>query len=105
MKEKLEKYESFLICVTLVLGACISFYLYKFLIATIFLLILLAIILYECKNSYDDNKEMKLLVSKIKLNINDNISDMSYPVALIEENGSIVWANKRLKKELNIENI
>lgn len=103
MKEKLEKYESFFICVTLVLGACISFYLYRFLIATIFLLILLAIILYKCKNDCDDNKEINSLVSKIKLNINDNISEMSYPIALIEENGSIVWANKRLKKELDTE--
>ena len=30
---------------------------------------------------------------------------MSYPIALIHENGEIVWGNKRFKKELSNQDI
>lgn len=43
-----------------------------------------------------------MTVSKVKLNINDNISNMIYPIALIGENGDIIWSNIKLKKELNL---
>ena len=45
---------------------------------------------------------MNTLTDEIKANINDNISNMSYPIALIDNEGNILWANKRLKEELNL---
>ena len=48
------------------------------------------------------NEKMNTLTDEIKANINDNISNMSYPIALIDNEGNILWANKRLKEELNL---
>ena len=45
---------------------------------------------------------MDTLTTRIKANINDNISNMLYPLALIDNEGNILWANKRLKEELNL---
>lgn len=105
MKEKLKKYEVFLMCAILVVITNISFYTYNFFLATIFLIILLSSILYNTIKRNKKNEEVELITSKIKLNINDNISDMSYPIALIQENGEIVWGNKRFREELSNENI
>ena len=105
MKERLQKYDIFLICAVIILASIISFYTYNFFLATIFLVIMLFIILYETININKENNQSSLITSKIKLNINDNISDMSYPIALIHENGEIVWGNKRFKKELSNQDI
>src|SRR5574344_1507199 len=105
MKEKLQKYNIFLICAAIISASIISFYTYNFFLATIFLVIMLFIILYETMNINKENNQSSLITSKIKLNINDNISDMSYPIALIHENGKIVWGNKRFKKELSNQDI
>ena len=83
MKERLQKYDIFLICAVIILASIISFYTYNFFLATIFLVILLYVILYETININNTNDQSSLITSKIKLNINDNISDMSYPIALI----------------------
>ena len=105
MKERLQKYDIFLICAAIISASIISFYTYNFFLATIFLVIMLFIILYETININKENNQSSLITSKIKLNINDNISDMSYPIALIHENGEIVWGNKRFKKELSNQDI
>ncbi|MCQ2968686.1 MAG: DHH family phosphoesterase [Clostridium sp.] len=105
MKEKLQKYDIFLICVAIVLISTISFCTYNFFLAIIFLVILLSIILYQTININKENDKASLITSKIKLNINDNISDMSYPIALIHKNGEIVWGNKKFKKELSNQDI
>ena len=105
MKERLQKYDIFLICAVIILASIISFYTYNFFLATIFLVILLSVILYETININSKNDQSSLITSKIKLNINDNISDMSYPIALIHENGEIIWGNKRFKKELSNQDI
>ena len=105
MKEKLQKYDIFLICAAIISASIISFYTYNFFLATIFLVIMLFIILYEIIAINKENDQSNLITSKIKLNINDNISDMSYPIALIHENGEIVWGNKRFKKELSNQDI
>ena len=105
MKERLQKYDIFLICAVIILASIISFYTYNFFLATIFLVILLYVILYETININNTNDQSSLITSKIKLNINDNISDMSYPIALIHENGEIIWGNKRFKKELSNKDI
>ena len=47
MKEKLQKYNIFLICAAIISASIISFYTYNFFLATIFLVIMLFIILYE----------------------------------------------------------
>ena len=105
MKEKLQKYNIFLICAAIISASIISFYTYNFFLATIFLVIMLFIILYETININKENNQSSLITSKIKLNINDNISEMSYPIALIHENGEIIWGNKRFKKELSNKDI
>ena len=65
-------------------------------------------IIYVAWNVYLDinrqlyNEKVDTLTTKIKANINDNISNMLYPLALIDNEGNILWANKRLKEELNL---
>mgnify|MGYP006057336495 CR=1 FL=1 len=73
MKEKLQKYNIFLICAAIISASIISFYTYNFFLATIFLVIMLFIILYETININKENNQLSLITSKIKLNINDNI--------------------------------
>ena len=66
------------------------------------------LIIYVLWNAYSDidkqlyNEKVDTLTTRIKANINDNISNMLYPLALIDDEGNILWANKRLKEELNL---
>ena len=100
MKEKLKTYKSELITIIFIFSSVIFFYMDKFLIGSI---ILLAFIIYSCYLNINlKSNEDKMTVSKVKLNINDNISNMIYPIALIGENGDIIWSNIKLKKELNL---
>ena len=100
MKEKLKTYKSELITIIFIFSSVIFFYMDKFLIGSI---ILLAFIIYSCYLNINlKGNEDKMTVSKVKLNINDNISNMIYPIALIGENGDIIWSNIKLKKELNL---
>ena len=55
MKEKLQKYNIFLICAAIISASIISFYTYNFFLATIFLVIMLFIILYETININKEN--------------------------------------------------
>ena len=81
MKEKLKTYKSELITIIFIFSSVIFFYMDKFLIGSI---ILLAFIIYSCYLNINlKGNEDKMTVSKVKLNINDNISNMIYPIALL----------------------
>ena len=103
MKEKLKDYQQVIVPAIFIFISMIFFYNDKFIVGSI---ILLAFIIYSyylnLNERYKDEKD-KRVVSKLKLNINDNISNMIAPIALINENGDIIWANKKLANELDLK--
>lgn len=102
MKKKLKKYRKLLISSTITILAIILYYMNEFYLASSILII------YVVWNAYSDidrklyDEKVDTLTTRIKANINDNISNMLYPLALIDNEGNILWANKRLKEELNL---
>ena len=102
MKQKLKMYRSLLIAIIVIIFAIILYYFGYFYIATIILAIYVAFKEYLNIDRELNNNKFNGLTDKIKANINDNISNMSYPIALIDNEGNILWANKRLKEELNL---
>lgn len=102
MKKKLKKYRKLLISIAITILAIILYYIREFYLASAILII------YVVWNAYSDidrqlyNEKVDTLTTRIKANINDNISNMLYPLALIDNEGNILWANKRLKEELNL---
>ena len=102
MKKKLKKYRKLLISIAITILAIILYYIREFYLASAILII------YVVWNAYSDidrqlyNEKVDTLTTRIKANINDNISNMLYPLALIDDEGNILWANKRLKEELNL---
>lgn len=102
MKQKLKMYRSLLIAIIVIIFAIILYYFGYFYIATIILAIYVAFKEYLNIDRELNNNKFNILTDKIKANINDNISNMSYPIALIDNEGNILWANKRLKEELNL---
>ena len=102
MKQKLKMYRSLLIAIIVIIFAIILYYFGYFYIATIILAIYVAFKEYLNIDRELKNNKFNSLTDKIKANINDNISNMSYPIALIDNEGNILWANKRLKEELNL---
>ena len=102
MKKKLKKYRKLLISIAITILAIILYYIREFYLASAILII------YVLWNAYSDidkqlyNEKVDTLTTRIKANINDNISNMLYPLALIDNEGNILWANKRLKEELNL---
>lgn len=105
MKKKLKKYRKLLISIAITILAIILYYIREFYLASAILII------YVVWNAYSDidrqlyNEKVDTLTTRIKANINDNISNMLYPLALIDNEGNILWANKRLKEELNLLNL
>ena len=102
MKQRLKMYRSLLIAIIVIIFAIILYYFGYFYIATIILAIYVAFKEYLNIDRELNNNKFNSLTDKIKANINDNISNMSYPIALIDNEGNILWANKRLKEELNL---
>ena len=102
MKQKLKMYRSLLLAIIVIIFAIILYYFEYFYIATIILAIYVAFKEYLNIDRELNNNKFNSLTDKIKANINDNISNMSYPIALIDNEGNILWANKRLKEELNL---
>lgn len=102
MKKKLKKYRKLLISIAITILVIILYYIKGFYLASAILII------YVLRNAYSDidkqlyNEKVDTLTTRIKANINDNISNMLYPLALIDDEGNILWANKRLKEELNL---
>ena len=102
MKKKLKKYSKLLISVITTILVIIFYYIKEFYLASAILIIYVAWNAYLDINKQLYNKKVDTLTTKIKANINDNISNMLYPLALIDNEGNILWANKRLKEELNL---
>ena len=102
MKEKLKDYQQVIIPAIFVFISIIFFYNDKFIIGSIILLAFIIYFYYLNKNEHSKVENGKRTISKLKLNINDNISNMLAPIALINENGDIIWANKRLTQELEL---
>ena len=102
MKEKLKDYQQVIIPAIFVFISIIFFYNDKFIIGSIILLAFIIYLYYLNKNEHSKVENGKRTISKLKLNINDNISNMLAPIALINENGDIIWANKRLTQELEL---
>lgn len=102
MKKKLKKYRKLLISIAITILAIILYYIKEFYLASA------TLIIYVVWNAYSDidrhlyDEKVDTLTTRIKANINDNISNMLYPLALIDNEGNILWANKRLKEELNL---
>lgn len=102
MKKKLKKYRKLLISIAITILVIILYYIKEFYLASA------TFIIYVAWNTYSDidrqlyNEKVDTLTTRIKANINDNISNMLYPLALIDNEGNILWANKRLKEELNL---
>lgn len=107
MKQKLKRYKSLLISSIIIILIMIFYYISNFYNVSFYIAsaILISYVLFKEYINIDrelDNKKVDTLTTKIKANINDNISNMSYPIALIDNEGNILWANKRLKDELNL---
>ncbi|MDO5780081.1 MAG: DHH family phosphoesterase [Clostridium sp.] len=102
MKKKLKKYRKLLISIAITILVILLYYIREFYLSSAILII------YVLWNAYSDidkqlyNEKVDTLTTRIKANINDNISNMLYPLALIDDEGNILWANKRLKEELNL---
>lgn len=99
MKKKLKKYRKLLISIAITILVILLYYIREFYLSSAILII------YVLWNAYSDidkqlyNEKVDTLTTRIKANINDNISNMLYPLALIDDEGNILWANKRLKEE------
>ncbi|WP_133015147.1 DHH family phosphoesterase [Clostridium cuniculi] len=102
MKKKLKKYSKLLISAAITILVIILYYIKEFYLASAVLIIYVAWNVYLDINRQLYNEKVDTLTTKIKANINDNISNMLYPLALIDNEGNILWANKRLKEELNL---
>ena len=102
MKQKLKIYRSLLILIVVIIFTIILYYFRYFYLASTILIVYLAFKEYLSIENEIQNEKMNTLTDEIKANINDNISNMSYPIALIDNEGNILWANKRLKEELNL---
>ena len=102
MKKKLKKYSKLLISITIIILVIILYFIREFYLAGIILIIYVSFNTYLDVNKELYNEKVNTLTTRIKANINDNISNMSYPLALIDNEGNILWANKRLKEELNL---
>ena len=102
MKKKLKKYRKLLISIVITILIIILYCTKKFYLASTILIIYVAWNVYSDINRQLYNEKVDTLNTKIKANINDNISNMVYPLALIDNEGNILWANKRLKEELNL---
>lgn len=102
MKQKLKIYRSLLILIVVIIFTIILYYFRYFYLASTILIVYLTFKEYLNIENEIQNEKMNTLTDEIKANINDNISNMSYPIALIDNEGNILWANKRLKEELNL---
>ena len=80
MKKKLKRYSKLLISVAITILVIILYYIKEFYLASIILIIYVAYNAYLGINRelYDEN--VNTLTTKIKVNINDNISNMAHIV-------------------------
>ena len=95
MKQKLKIYRSLLILIVVIIFTIILYYFRYFYLASTILIVYLAFKEYLNIENEIQNEKMNTLTDEIKANINDNISNMSYPIVLIDNEGNILWANKQ----------
>ena len=100
MKEKLKDYQELIVPAIFAFISVIFFYNDKFIIGSIVLLMFIINSYYLSIKEQSNDDKKKRLVSKLKLNINDSISNMVVPIALINENGDIIWANNKLTQDI-----
>ena len=102
MKKKLKKYRKLLISIAITILVILLYYIREFYLSSAILIIYVLWYAYSDIDKQLYNEKVDTLTTRIKANINDNISNMLYPLALIDNEGNILWANKRLKEELNL---
>ena len=91
MKEKLNKYMLPIVNISVaIILMCLFYCIFQ---------------IYINKNEKITINNSEILMTAIKNNINDNISNMSYPISLINEHGDMLWSNKLLKEILNLEDL
>ena len=82
MKQKLKRYRSLFISILIMICIIMLYYIREFFLASVILIIYISLKEYLDINRELDNKKVDTLTTKIKANINDNISNMSYPIAV-----------------------
>ena len=95
MKKKLKKYSKLLISAAITILVIILYYIKEFYLASAVLIIYVAWNVYLDINRQLYNEKVDTLTTKIKANINDNISNMLYPLALVDK--SIVRSREENK--------
>lgn len=79
-------------------GACIGFYYIKStLLGTLLLIIFIAFTVSEYMNREEEDNIEKI-IEIINKDIENNILNLIFPVALIKESGEIFWSNKEFQK-------
>ena len=80
-------------------GACIGFYYIKStLLGTLLLIIFIAFTVSEYTNNEEEEDNIEKVREIINKDIDDNILNLIFPVALIKESGEIIWSNKQFQK-------
>ncbi|MDF2804692.1 MAG: hypothetical protein K0S61_4597, partial [Anaerocolumna sp.] len=105
MKESIKKYDKLIILIILLTLASVFYKSEK--IGYLFITLLL-IVVDSLYNIYKSNQLQKSFSTKIDNvskyltnSIEKNIQNNIYPVAIIKDNGDIIWNNKKFHKELN----
>ncbi|MGG7144963.1 DHH family phosphoesterase [Clostridium nigeriense] len=81
------------------IGACIGFYYIKStLLGTLLLIIFIAFTISEYGNYEKEEDNIERVREIINKDIDDNILNLIFPVALIRESGEIIWNNKEFQK-------
>lgn len=80
-------------------GACIGFYYIKStLLGTLLLIIFIAFTVSEYMNREEEEDNVEKIIEIINKDIENNILNLIFPVALIKESGEIFWSNKEFQK-------
>ena len=102
MKEKLQEYKA--IIPTIIVAISVFFFLgNNLIVGTILLLSLIIFLRVDAVILNDIN--INAIVDDIKLDINENISNLIYPIAIIKDNGDLKWANIMLNDILELSDI
>ena len=94
MKEKLERHKSLIITGISIIIIILLYYADQFYLASILLLTYIVSREY-LYNEYLETKIANDIILRIKNNINDNISNASFPISLIDGYGNILDVYKR----------
>lgn len=105
MKESIKKYDKLIILIILLTLASVFYIAEKIEYLFITLLLIVVDSLYNIYKSNQLQKSFSTKVDNISKyltnSIEKNIQNNVYPVAIIKDNGDIIWNNKKFHKELN----